>query len=166
MQRKNSANLIVRESITHALFKLMQKKPLREITVSELVKTAGVSRNSFYRNFQSLEDILRQYLQDETSNWWEAFSVKPPVHIFREIFTFLLSMKLEINLIYKAGLSHMLMDLFVLCSKDEETDTSDIHTIYKNAANAGALWGLANEWILREMRETPEEMEAIILKER
>lgn len=162
MLRKNSANLIVRESITHALFKLMKKKKLRDITVSELVQTAGVSRNSFYRNYESMEDIIRQYLRDETAKWWNSFPEKPPKHVFTEIFHFLYAMNQEIDLIYKAGLSHMLMDLIILCSKEEEPDDIDLRSLYQNAANAGTLWCIINEWIQRGMKESPTEMENII----
>ena len=52
MERRHPANLFVRDCITKALFKLMKSKNYHDITVSALVKTAGVSRNSFYRNYQ------------------------------------------------------------------------------------------------------------------
>ena len=68
MERKHPGNLFVRDCITEALFKLMKSKDFNDITVSMLVKTAGVSRNSFYRNYQSMEDIIRQYLIDEVQN--------------------------------------------------------------------------------------------------
>ena len=49
MERKHPGNLFVRDCITEALFKLMKSKDFNDITVSMLVKTAGVSRNSFYQ---------------------------------------------------------------------------------------------------------------------
>ena len=73
MERKHPTNLFVRDCITKALFKLMKSKDYQEITVSALVRTAGVSRNSFYRNYQSIEDILWQYLIEQTSRWWEEY---------------------------------------------------------------------------------------------
>ncbi len=32
---------------------------------------------------------------------------------------------------------------------------------YQTAFMSGGLWGLTNEWVLRDMKETPEEMEAL-----
>ena len=58
MKRKLTLNEAVRESIALALIKLMKKKPLPSISVSEIVQVAGVSRSSFYRNFESKEDVL------------------------------------------------------------------------------------------------------------
>lgn len=49
---------LTREAIEIALLSLLEKKPLGHITISELVARAGVSRNAFYRNYSSKEDIL------------------------------------------------------------------------------------------------------------
>ena len=46
-QSNQEANQITRESIETALLHLMEKKDLPQISISELVKKAGVSRNAF-----------------------------------------------------------------------------------------------------------------------
>ena len=56
-------NAYVIENITKALLKLLQEKPIEEISISELCKQAGIGRASFYRNFDSKEDILRTYIR-------------------------------------------------------------------------------------------------------
>ena len=62
MDRKNNPeNIFVRECITEALIKLIKTKPLSEIRITELTKTAGVSRMSYYRNFNSKEEIFSSY---------------------------------------------------------------------------------------------------------
>ena len=159
MERKNSANLLVRESITQALFNLMEKRDFRSISVSELVKTAGVSRNSFYRNYESLEDIIRQFLMERTSLWWENYMAHLHTCVVAEIFRLLKSMEREIKLIYKAGRYYLLMDLFDFCGKVGQPEGKSI--TYHNAFTVGGLWGLANEWIKQGMQETPEETEAM-----
>ena len=52
---------IINDSITDALFILLKKKNANEISIIELIQKAGVSRNSFYRNFESIEDIAYKY---------------------------------------------------------------------------------------------------------
>ena len=54
----NEANRITRESICTALLELMKTKEFKEISISELVRRAGVSRQSFYRNYKTKEDIV------------------------------------------------------------------------------------------------------------
>ena len=49
----NEANRITRESICTALLELLKTKEFKEISVSELVRRAGVSRQSFYRNYKT-----------------------------------------------------------------------------------------------------------------
>lgn len=161
MERRNPANLFVRDCITKALFKLMRKKPFGGITVSKLVEVAGVSRNSFYRNYQSLEDILRQYMMDQTTAWWSGFIANPDryPHVIAEMFEHFEDMQEAISLIYKADRSYLLMEHIALCGKQSLTGVLD--NAYKTAFMSGGLWGLTNEWVLRGMVESPSKMEAL-----
>lgn len=161
MRRKHPTNLFVRDCITKALFKLMKSMDYNEITVSALVRTAGVSRNSFYRNFQSIEDILRQHLIEQTEQWLDGYMVHLHPNVPEEIFRNLLTMQEEILLLYKAGLPHLLMEHFVLCGKQSLPEK--FNDVYQMAFISGGIWGLVNEWILRGMKETPEEMQELFL---
>lgn len=161
MERRHPANLFVRDCITKALFKLMKSKNYHDITVSALVKTAGVSRNSFYRNYQSIEDILRQYLVEQTSQWWNEYIADPNPNIIAETFQHFLNMREEILLLYRAGLSHLLMEHIILCGK--QSLTGEVSNAYQTAFMSGGLCGLTNEWILRGMKEAPAEMQALFL---
>ncbi|WP_025683991.1 hypothetical protein [Paenibacillus maysiensis] len=76
-----------------------------------------------------------------------------------EIFQHLLSMCNEISAMYKAGLSHILMQHINECSKVQQTD--DLSIIYKNAFTAEGIWDLANEWVIRGMEESLEEMKML-----
>ncbi len=59
--KKEQNNSFVKEQITHALLSLMKHHPFEDITITEIVKHALVSRASFYRNFINKEDILKLY---------------------------------------------------------------------------------------------------------
>ncbi|MGX7109442.1 TetR/AcrR family transcriptional regulator [Facklamia miroungae] len=47
--------------IIEALFLLMKNKPFHEITITEITEKAGISRLTYYRNFNSKEDIILRY---------------------------------------------------------------------------------------------------------
>ena len=49
--------------ITQALINLLQKTPIENITITSLVTKAKVSRNAFYNNYQSIEDVLKEVYQ-------------------------------------------------------------------------------------------------------
>ena len=51
---------ITKESIITAVVLLCAEKPFEKITVTEIVKKAGVSRTAFYRNYTSKEDVLKE----------------------------------------------------------------------------------------------------------
>jgi len=51
------------EYLITALLQLLKDKRLNEITVTQVVKRAGVSRMAFYRNFETLDDILIAYFK-------------------------------------------------------------------------------------------------------
>ena len=57
-------NAYVIEHITDALLKLLKEKPIQEISISEIVDTAGVGRTSFYRNYETKEDVVKKYIAD------------------------------------------------------------------------------------------------------
>lgn len=72
-QSNKEANQITRESIETALLHLMEKKELTQISISELVKKAGVSRNAFYRNYKSKEEILELAYERASQQWMEKW---------------------------------------------------------------------------------------------
>ena len=47
------------EQICQGLRRLLEERPFAEISVTALVAQAGVSKATFYRSFDSLEDVLR-----------------------------------------------------------------------------------------------------------
>lgn len=64
MAATNHAQAIKKDSqtyLTTALLQLLRTHDLDTITVTQVVKRAGVSRMAFYRNFTTLEDLLTAY---------------------------------------------------------------------------------------------------------
>ena len=59
MNNKES-NQLTRECLQLSLMHLMSDQPYEKITVSEIVRRAGVSRMAFYRNYTDKEDILHE----------------------------------------------------------------------------------------------------------
>lgn len=69
MDKRKEANLRVKNNITKALLKLMHEKSFSDISISELIQTAGVARVSFYRNYDSKEDVLHTLVDDVLENF-------------------------------------------------------------------------------------------------
>ena len=54
------ANKLTKECIQTALIHLMAEEDIDAISISRIVKKAGVSRTAFYNNYSSKEDVLRE----------------------------------------------------------------------------------------------------------
>ena len=48
-----------RRWITKALLELMMDKPYQKISITEIAEEADVVRRTFYRNFESKEDVIK-----------------------------------------------------------------------------------------------------------
>lgn len=163
MRKKNATNEIVRHSITEALERLMQRKPFGEITVTELVRLAGVGRVSFYRNFRSKEEVLVRKLDEAGQAWWDDYRVRPEADYVLGLFQHAAGMKDFALLLYRHDLSHLLLRNINDCMgpapghSDEEA--------YRAACLAGSVFGVLDEWIKRGMTDSPERMSSLLSRQ-
>lgn len=69
-KRNEELNKITKESLTMALKDLYnrQKKP----SISDICQKAGVSRNAYYRNFESLDDLVIYTLSSGWDKYFKA----------------------------------------------------------------------------------------------
>ena len=65
MTGENSAHRLAIDCIYEALVRLMEIKPYKEITITDITNKAGVSRMAYYRNYQDKDDILINHLREE-----------------------------------------------------------------------------------------------------
>lgn len=78
MERKTYKNVIEnKKCVTFALAEIMAEKPFHEISVTEVCKKAGVSKNTFYRHFENLSDVIYQSISEINEKLVEeAFSFR------------------------------------------------------------------------------------------
>ena len=62
---RNKTALQSQRQIAQAMMTLIQEKPYAQITISELCKTAGISRQTFYTLFTSRENVVVFTLQSD-----------------------------------------------------------------------------------------------------
>lgn len=58
-------SLNTKKTIAASLKKLMEKKPLSKITVSEIVADCGINRKTFYYHFEDIQALLKWTLEQE-----------------------------------------------------------------------------------------------------
>ena len=64
-----SKNLIV-----NALYALLKEKPIQEISITEIANTAGISRLTFYRNYECKEHVIFEYGKSIKNKFWNNLS--------------------------------------------------------------------------------------------
>ena len=70
MQRSNKNNRQVQRTkswVFEALMLLMDEKPYKKITVSDITEKAGIARPTFYRNYDDKDDVVFEYLKNTFS---------------------------------------------------------------------------------------------------
>ena len=61
LKRNNEeSRRLTREALFEALYLLIEEKEYKQIKVTELCEKAGVSRQAFYRNFSSIDEVLEE----------------------------------------------------------------------------------------------------------
>ena len=158
--KKEQHNSFVKEQITHALLSLMKHHPFEDITITEIVKNALVSRASFYRNFINKEDILKQHLVKLIQEWGTEFEQSKNPNFVESLFGHYLKYAETYQLLYKCGLSYLVLDTIKsVCGPKPEQENIQAYT---NAWLACGLFGWIDEWIIRGMQESPIEMARLV----
>ena len=168
MERKNvqrlsnkDAKKLSQECIETALMSLMEHKSFEEITISELVKLAGVSRAAFYRNYETKQDVLLRSCRDaieDVSASIDAVSFEDdPRGFWKGLLTVSASYADSLMLIVKAGFGQFILDAItdqILSQEDDRSEEDRYDMIFW----CGAVYNLLVRWISGGRKESIEEM--------
>lgn len=165
----NPVALTSQKWLLEALLELMQEKPYHQITIKDLTLRAQVDRSTFYRNFDTKEDILNQSIERIADEYIANLSVQQTLDMEKvsDIF-FKLCHKHQhfFILIRRNHLSGYLLEAFnrKLIYINEITKgqfsyiLSEKHVKYALAFNAGGMWNILNQWIDSGAAESPAEL--------
>lgn len=155
-KRISQSNLLAKEYIVSALLQLIKTKPLSSISVSELCQKAGVSRMTFYRNYESREDIFEKYL-DEI---FEAYKNDDSTRNLKGIYCDRVHMEHYFDYLYEYrefldGLIHCGFDVIFLNKLNEYvSDKWKNHDDrFKLAAFSGSLYNMFHLWSVSKYTE-------------
>lgn len=168
MDQRKEANLRVKSRITNTLFALMNQKSLGEITVTELVRGAGVARASFYRNYCSREDVLVTLIRDVLELFREeARTEQDSFYTYENIllsFQYFHRYRKYVLDLYRSGFASVLLEeLNHFHESIEGTMPSSSIERYQLYLYIGALFNTAMVWLTEGDKTTPEEMARFFL---
>ena len=152
-------NSYVIKQLTDAFLSLLAKKPLEDISISELVETAGVGRASFYRNYGCKEDILKTYINTLFREWTDECNKKNEMPLSEQVRTMIAHFEKHrsfYQLLNERGLIYLLKDVIIgICGPKPEYEKTQA---YATAFVAYAIYGWIDVWFQRGMAETADEI--------
>jgi AcrR family transcriptional regulator len=166
LTRKYTPTENLKDYISESLMILMRKKDFADIAIGEITDKAGVNRSSYYRNFNSKEDIIKYYfnkiiyehienIKDNKNISLNAYLVIMFTHFYRY--------KKELLLIYKNKLFHItleaLNETFSTIKKQQAFEEK-----FRIYYHTGGIYNTFLLWISNEMLETPERMAELSTK--
>lgn len=167
----------VKKEIKQAFLDLLLQKDYMDITVSDLVNKAQVSRTSFYRNFDSTDNVIDE-IADEIIQGFNN-DIVPALEAneerkWRELLFEMLYRTMQIQ--KKVGVpsndfTNAHENISVLMSRvhdkivrtESELPAQSAIEKYANIGKLNLIQGIIHEWMIMGMRETPEEIIDIIL---
>lgn len=156
-------NRITKDSIQEALVYLLSKKDIDDISVTEIVNKAGVSRTAYYRNYKSKEDILKDFSMNVFNLIFSQLDredfAKDPKNWYRFIFTQIKNNARIVKLVVKAR----------LYTAEEFLPKSDLTMLsineqYQIYAMESALVNLIQKWVEEDFVLSVEEMTELCFK--
>ena len=164
MKKKPNQIYYVEQQLVDALIALLNHKSLSEISVRELCDQAGVGRASFYRHYQSKEEILERHARFLIKEWSQELESDPgakPWDVFESLFCHMKKHQAFYEVLHKTGRDNVLrISLREKIGLTKDLSNSDA---YQKVFFADGVSGWIEEWIERGMQETPAELNELFV---
>lgn len=159
---------ITKEYIYESLFLLMKDKKFSEISINEITKKAGVNRSTYYRHFNSKEEIIKFFLEEIMEKYLATYT-KLKINSVKEymytIFKTFYKYKDKLMLIYNNNLTYLLLDVLQNSfDKIYKLKQTDLKIQYKLYFQIGGIYNTFILWFSHNMKETPKEITDIIFQ--
>lgn len=167
----NAQNQFVKECLFDALMILMEKKSFSRITVTELTQKAGVSRMAYYRNYIDKDEIINDYLDGLFEDYSEELEKHKNLNINQNTFVFFQYFRKQtrlINNLINSNMTTLLLERFnkylpkLFHQLFVESPFSPEEERYQLAYTAGGFFNVLIAWLANGMKESDEEMAAIV----
>lgn len=173
----NQQKMDHRVRVTHALFeqalyKLVETKPVQDITIKELCFTADINRTTFYAHFRSIKDLIEKL---ESEVWIELLILikrsETDTHYFsNQIFYDVYDLAYKYNNLFNLLIIKNADPQFV--EKIFNLGRNAFKSTYKKSKNAkdvikmeyyyisvlNSFIGILKLWLINDIRESPQEM--------
>lgn len=158
-KQTNPVALRSQQYIGESLYQLMDQKPYSEITVTELCQNAGVGRKTFYRNFETIEDVLSFNLDSFFRSFIKNCPKNPTYYEYSYyFFLFCKTYRHTLTRLYKSNLFFYIVQRFMLVADEIIVVWKHKKSIETNAFVVGGFVSLVYQWASHDFQTSIDEL--------
>lgn len=169
-KKENPIAVQSKQWILKALLELMEEKDYQSISIKELAERADLDRKTFYRNFQSKDEVIIMKLQELCERYIEELQALPQLSTHdgtKAYFNICIAHAHFFQLLRRNNLLPLVLLKFneylpaineVFLSNPEYKNKSKYELVYQ----AGGFWNVTARWLEDGAKETAEEMAAVV----
>ncbi len=156
--------------ISESLFELMKEYSYHTITVTQIVKKAGVSRQTFYRYFKRSDDVILWQIDQLFEGYLERLRAILGYTLREDLilmFTIMREESVFLMQLFKHHLECLLLERLTKYARYLEgvyEHTSDRDLVYISEYFAGGIFMVAFKWLKDGMPETEEKLVKMIIE--
>lgn len=157
----------LKESLADALLKLLADRPIDQIRISEIADAANVSRITYYRNFNSKEDVLYFKCMRMAERWYAGLTpeqISSPARFAEAFYEQTYARRDILMTLYRAKLHHILLASIYRVMQLHHKAYRDDDEAYASAFFAYGMFGILSEWIKGGCRKTPRQLAALTMR--
>lgn len=166
---KNPSVIRSQQWLYNSLVILMKEKPFDSISIGEITKNAELDRATFYRNFNSKEDILNVGIIKIRNKYMEVLKNSQSLNMESLSFAFFTICNEEIDLLkllHSQALSSLLLNQFNemlpqlhLSVKNKfNYQINDEYLLFALYYNTGGFYNILMKWIEGGCKESTQEL--------
>ncbi len=171
MTESNQRVTVTKRMLKEGLMRLLEKKSLEKISITELCQEAGINRTTFYRYYELPRDVLREMQNEFFEETLEHFQSPLTVSDIERFFMCLSEHAALVKLffqynsdadwtnifsqIYNSFLRKKMLKVF----QNLDENSAELLSAYLS----GGAYFLARKWIMDDMPMSPKEVAAIAL---
>jgi AcrR family transcriptional regulator len=169
-----------KQALEEALLALLQEKPLKSISITEICRLANINRGTFYLHYGQIEDLFEEYyreiMKDLSESYQEPYrhvSVLNPrelepstIRIFHHIEKYKNFYRIVFSKTVPMSYYYLLFDqVQELLQRDmEHMLKPKIDPAMHSAYHANAILGLILEWGRNGFRQKAEDMNLLLVR--
>lgn len=175
MSKENQRVAITKRMIKEGLLRLLEKRHISEISISELCQEAQINRTTFYRHYQTPGDVLLEIALDQVGTFSQHSALADHMDNLKEFVTqlceFLYQRKDIVKIFIRnytepdfIGISQLLSQQFLgsrtVLYRGKAVDDDTLQLF--NAFFSTGMYALISLWLTKDITKSPEEIADLI----